>query len=383
MTSRRVAFVVGSLGTGGAERFVSTAVTALQHRGHSAAVALFRDELVYPIPEETTVEVLRKARTIDNPGAILRLARFIRSWRPDVVISAWSYPNFFTRAALTLVRHPPSWIARASSNPTKVEGGLLKHLGQAVYRRADAVIANSADLLNAVSARYGLEPARTQVVRNPVDWAYVDDAARETPAFPLPTRPGPVIVTMSRLHKEKRPDLIIGAFSRLLDIHPDCHLLWIGDGPEREALQDQIRSAGLADRCQITGFLAKPHGIVARSDLFVLASDGEGCPNSLIEAQGLGRAAVSTDCDFGPREIIRHGETGLLVPRGDQEAITQALSSLIEHPHRANAFGGAAMTRMRRLFSADTVIPTLEDVIEDVVAARKPDRLLPRRAPVA
>jgi glycosyltransferase involved in cell wall biosynthesis len=99
---------------------------------------------------------------------------------------------------------------------------------------------------------------------------------------------------------------------------------------------------------------------MARADLFVLTSDYEGSPNALIEAQGIGVPAVATDCAYGPAEIVDDGETGLLVPPGDDDALAAAVDALLADAPRRAAMGRAARSRARERHDAAAVVRRLE-----------------------
>jgi glycosyltransferase involved in cell wall biosynthesis len=101
------------------------------------------------------------------------------------------------------------------------------------------------------------------------------------------------------------------------------------------------------------------------ADLLLLTSDFEGLPNALIEAQGLGLPAVATRCDFGPDEVVADGETGVLVPTGDPEALTAAVAALLGDPERRRRMGEAAARRARELFGLERVLPHWEALLEE------------------
>jgi len=160
----------------------------------------------------------------------------------------------------------------------------------------------------------------------------------------------------------KRFDLLLDALAHLR-AHREVELVLCGEGPERERLRRRARRLGLEDHVLLPGFAANPFRWLAASQLFTLTSDMEGLPNALIEAQGLGLAAVATDCATGPREIVDDGETGLLVPPGDAPALAEAMGALLGDPARRLAMGAAARARTRARFSAPEVTRELEAIL--------------------
>jgi glycosyltransferase involved in cell wall biosynthesis len=117
-----------------------------------------------------------------------------------------------------------------------------------------------------------------------------------------------------------------------------CHLIILGRG-SRQALHDYQRLAadlGVGESISFPGFVANPYAYVARASLFVLSSIWEGSPNVLTEALALGVPVVATDCPSGPREILRNGEYGPLVPMGDVGGLARAMLAVLQAPPAAD-----------------------------------------------
>ena len=130
-------------------------------------------------------------------------------------------------------------------------------------------------------------------------------------------------------------------------------MLWIcGEGPLRASLETRICRLGLADSVKLLGFCANPFPLIRQANVFVMSSDHEGLPNSLIEAQGLGVPAVSTRCPHGPEEIIEDHETGLLVPQGGVQPLADAILRLLLDHDLALRMGAQARLLARQRFSA-------------------------------
>ena len=137
----RALFVCGSLGGGGAERFVATALARLDRSRIEPALCLFRRHLGYGLDPDVRLDVLEKNRPWDIPIAMARLARHIGAWRPDVVFSAFAHPNFVTGSALTFCRPRPRWIARVSNDPERGETGAPRPIMRRLYGR-EVVVPN-------------------------------------------------------------------------------------------------------------------------------------------------------------------------------------------------------------------------------------------------
>jgi glycosyltransferase involved in cell wall biosynthesis len=145
----------------------------------------------------------------------------------------------------------------------------------------------------------------------------------------------------------------------------------LGEGPEREALDARVARHGLGGRILLPGPVAEPGAVLARSALFVLASDYEGFPNALCEAMAHGLAVVATDCPVGPREIVRDGVDGLLVPTGDQAALAAALGPLMGDAETRQRLGRAAAAITDR-FASGVIVDRWDSVLRDVVRRHPP-----------
>jgi glycosyltransferase involved in cell wall biosynthesis len=356
----RVLFVCSRLTGGGPERFVSTVLGHLDRARFAPSLCLLRGERTYPLPEDVPLSVLEKRRPWHLPRSIVRLARLLDALRPEVVLSAFSYPSFVTGNALALARHRPRWVARVASDPDRVERGWLRPWMRRLYRRADLVVANAEDLCRRFDLAYPDPGRRARHLANAADFARIDALAAE--AAPPPAPGWLRVAAVGRLVAPKRFDLLLDAIAHLR-AHREIEFVICGEGPERQRLLRRARRLGLEDRVRFQGFDPNPYRWLATSHLFALASESEGLPNALIEAQGLGLAAVATDCPTGPSEIVEHGVTGLLVPVGDAGAIADAMDELLGDPARRLAMGAAGRARARRLYPAAGVTRELESML--------------------
>jgi glycosyltransferase involved in cell wall biosynthesis len=135
-------------------------------------------------------------------------------------------------------------------------------------------------------------------------------------------------LSVGRLSKEKDYATLLRAFADL-QLHPDARLIILGEGSLRDALEELVSTLRLGSRVSMPGFVSNPYAYMARAQLFVLSSQFEGLPGVLIEALACGCQVVSTDCPSGPREILRGGELGRLVPVGDVEALRRAIDEAL------------------------------------------------------
>lgn len=208
----------------------------------------------------------------------------------------------------------------------------------------------------------GLCRERIEVIPNGIE---VD---RYTPDASLKTE-RPSLLFLGRLKKYKRVDLVLRAVARLAEEGLDVRLDVGGTGDQADALQALARRLGIADRVTLTGFVSEERKLeLLRSAwVHVLTSAKEGWGIANLEAAACGTPTVSSDAP-GLRESVVHGETGLLVPHGDVEALAGALRALIEDDARRERMSRAAR-EFAAGFSWDASADAFEALLRRVVAA--------------
>ena len=164
-----------------------------------------------------------------------------------------------------------------------------------------------------------------------------------------------VIVTYGRLAESKRLDVLLYAFKIIISKFNDFELSIIGSGEYELELKSIISKLELTNYVKIMPFDPDIHEKIKDCSMFVMTSDFEGMPNSLIEAMAIGLPVISTDClGGGARAVIEDGVNGLLVPRGDVNAVANAMVDLIEHPDKAKKLTQNAI-KIRETLSVESI----------------------------
>jgi glycosyltransferase involved in cell wall biosynthesis len=166
-----------------------------------------------------------------------------------------------------------------------------------------------------------------------------------------------------QLRPEKALDLLVEATGKVLERFPDVRVLIAGDGPEEEALRDQIAAAGLDDCVLLIGTRRDVPDLLATADIAVCCSDFEGTPLSVMEYMGAGRPVVATRVGGLP-EMIEHEVHGLLFERRDVSGLAGALGELLGQPARARAMGVRGRDRQRQEFDLETMVRNLGELYE-------------------
>jgi glycosyltransferase involved in cell wall biosynthesis len=238
------------------------------------------------------------------------------------------------------------------------------------YKAAHVVVANSTAAGDQLR-REGIPAGKIRTIANGVDLAAyrpVSERARIRR-----------VVTVANLRPEKGYDTLLAAASTIAGHHPDSEFWIVGDGPLRTALERDAAARGLGSRVTFWGQRNDVPALLAASDLFVLASRSEACPNSVIEAMAAGLPIVATRVGGVP-ELIEPDRSGLLVDADDPAALGRAVLDLVERPSFARALGQTARQQVERRFSFDRMIAGFEELyrseLDKRAVARAPRREL-------
>lgn len=324
-----VALFMPSLRGGGAERVMVDLARAFRERGLNVAMVLVSQDgpLLKDLPDDVRIVDLGRARAA---WSLLPLIRFLRRWRPRVVLSTLEHTNVIAAVATRFTRDMRLCLREANSVSQDLpwsngRSALLRVLMTVSYRWADHVVAVSQGVADDLQATLRLPRERMHVIYNPVITPRLLSGGEEALEHPwFAVGQPPVVLGVGRLDAQKRFDVLIRAFAALRR-EVLARLVILGEGPLREELQVLAGDLGVSDDLAMPGFVANPFPYMRRASVFALSSDWEGLPNVLIQARALGTPVVATDCPSGPYEILEGGRLGALVPMGDDEAMALAL----------------------------------------------------------
>jgi glycosyltransferase involved in cell wall biosynthesis len=173
-------------------------------------------------------------------------------------------------------------------------------------------------------------------------------------------------VGAGRLSLEKGFDLLLTAFAKVHKEYPEWNLIIYGEGPERSALERQIRELKLNGRVRLPGLTTNLTAHFRTAGCFVLSSRREGLPNVLIEALACGCPVVATHCTDSISEIVQHGRNGLLIPSEDSESLTNALRRIMEDVELREVFEANGPVSIRR-FDVDSIVDHWERLFQETV----------------
>ena len=175
---------------------------------------------------------------------------------------------------------------------------------------------------------------------------------------------------MGRVDENKNHELLIRAFAQIAGDFPEYKLLIYGEGEKRKALQELAVDLGLEERILLPGNEEHVEEAIYRARVFVLPSNTEGMPNTLIEAMLLGLTVIATDCPCGGcAELIEHEQNGLLTPVEDVEKMKENLRRVLAHPREADRMGRNA-AQLRDLYQARAVYGGWKEYLEGLMGER-------------
>jgi glycosyltransferase involved in cell wall biosynthesis len=178
-----------------------------------------------------------------------------------------------------------------------------------------------------------------------------------------------VVVAAGRMGPQKGFDRLLPVWAKVAREHPDWELRIWGGGKGIGKLRRQADELGIADSAHIMGFTSKLHEEFADSSLYVMSSRNEGFPMVLLEAMSAGLPVVSYDCPTGPRDIVREGVDGYVVPNGDRDALAAALGRLMDDAEMRKAFGAAAVEGAAR-YDIAAIARRWEELLAETEAAK-------------
>ena len=228
----------------------------------------------------------------------------------------------------------------------------MERLIPRVYRRCQFEVVSESTRDELV--RMGVAADRISVVHNGLDDGFIDG-----PAAPDCKEPG-LIIYLGRLKKYKNVDHLIQAMAIVREEIPDARLVIVGAGDRRDALEALTRSLELGEAVRFTGYVPAEEKVrlLTRAEVAAYPSSKEGWGITVIEANACGVPVVATRVP-GLRDAVVDGETGLLVPLGDREAMARALIGLLRDRSARDRLAGNAVTRARRYTWENTARQTL------------------------
>jgi len=386
-----IVHAIGSLGAGGSERQLRTAVANMQTKVDGVKILCInpkresadffagdlssdRVEVVWNVGSrqhdhffapEYVLQCTRQLESLSLPAEVVdTVSGFVfqfERFRPAVVHSWLDDANVSAGLAAVLSGVPRIVLGFRSMAPFHF--GLYRSYFRPIYRAllgspGVVMTANSLAGAHDYASWLGIDPTRIEVINNAVDpSALSEPSAERLVAFRDEFGLGsdPVVGTVGRLAEEKRPFLWLQVACEVLKRRPRTKFLWVGGGPLEAPLRKEIASLGIGDRVMVAGVRKDIGTVLSALSVFLLTSRQEGLPNVLIEAQAFGVPVVSAAVG-GAVETFREGTTGLGVRGSEAADYAAAITHFLDDANalaRAKQYGPMLV---KERFSVDSVV---------------------------
>ena len=357
-----------SMGDGGAERVTASLANYWVIQGRAVTIVTLAPQStdlfeLHPDVQRISLGLASESATIwvglwRNFSRVLALRRLLRQLKPDIAIGMMTRANVVLAFAAWGLSQIKTIGCEHNYPKDRSEGRLWDFLRRHSYGLLDVVTGLTTE---GKAWLVGNTRTKTAVVMpNPMLWPLPLNEPRLLP----PVSGRRILLAVGRMVEQKSFDILIEAFSNLAPVHSEWDLWILGDGPLRPALEQQIHALGLQNRVFMPGRGGNISEWYERADLYVLSSRFEGLPMTLIEAMAYGVAAVSFDCNTGPRDIIRHEVDGLLVPPEDSAGLSAALARLMGDDATRQRLAGRALEARER-FSMARITDLWEQLFEE------------------
>jgi len=310
------------------------------------------------IPCHIIADLVQPMRPLQDLRALRNCLRLIRDVRPDIVHTHTSKAGVIGRLAALLAGVPAiftahTWcFAEGTSWTWKAIGIPLERLAA----RCSARILTVSDSNRELALRHRIaRPAKFATVYNGIEDC-PDRACIGTALVPR-------IIMVARFSPQKAQGLLLEA---IRDIETPFELLFVGDGPDRWALEQRASETGLQDRVRFLGQRLDIPELLASSDIFALATNWEGFPISILEAMRAGLPIVASNVD-GVGEAVSDGVTGYLVPAADANVFRNRLVRLLTDANLRRSMGAAGRLRFEKEFTADVMLRKTAAIYRELV----------------
>jgi glycosyltransferase involved in cell wall biosynthesis len=348
----------------GGQNQVLVTVLGLRAAGHRTMLVAHADGELRRRAAEGLELLPITPRTEMDLSAAWKLSRAIKSLRPDVIHAHDPHGAAMAALGLSMSTEPRRARLIASRRVDfRLKGSALSRWK---YDQVDCFICAS-EAIRQILLTDGIAESRTATVHEGIDLGHVAAApvARLHEELWLP-HGSPVVGNVAALVPHKGQRHLVEAAALVVRQVPDARFVIAGEGELRETLEHQIRHLGLEKHVLLAGFRPDILSVHKAFDIFVMSSITEGLGTSLLDAMACGKPVVATIAGGIP-EVVRHGETGLLVPPRDHDAMAEAIVRLLQDAELRRRMGDNGLSLVHAKFSAERMVEETLRVYERVL----------------
>ena len=346
---------------GGASKMIISVAEAMSNIGHESYVYAYGSESC-PLDIPNKVQYIKGSPYIRNRalrhllkvGEIRKVIKYIN---PDLIVTFMPYPSILTMIAKLGLKKK---IVISERGDPAIYGGFIKLFGHKIISRADGAVFQTEGARDFYSGRLH---DRSVIIPNAI-------TIRRSKRIPWNERENQIAFVGRFFNQQKRQDLMVKAFSKIAPEFPNLTLVFYGDGEDMDKIKRQVDEAQLSDKVIFAGSVSPIESFIKNAKMYVLSSDYEGIPNSLIEAMCVGLPCVATDCTpGGARLLIDNEKNGFLVPKGDAQAIADKCLKILADPESAELMGIMAQDICERL-APEVIYPRWNEYLSKIVSGK-------------
>ena len=344
-----------TLAAGGAERVLSVLSTPLADRYDTVIYVMWLDVPIFYDTDKRVRKVCieKEVGSKSNIKKMLWFRKFIEKEHPDVLLSFLE--PFNIRVLLSTMGLGIKTCVAERNDPHGVNKyWIIDQFEKLVYRLADKIFVQTETIQKFFD---GALKKRTHVIYNPVNLSH------EMVGKALMVEKKRRIVSVARLTPQKNNDVLIKAFAKFSENHPDYTLTIYGIGELGEELKCLAESLGVGDKVSIPGASKTIHEDILDAEMMCLVSSREGMSNSMIESMCLGLPCICTKVS-GAIDLIKDGENGLLVDIGDVDGLVERMNFIADNTGKAKEIGINA-SKLYKLLNKDRICKKWLDVLEN------------------
>ena len=338
---KKIAFVIGALTPGGAERVISTLSNGLIDDFDVTIITFKKSKPFYRLDER--IQVISCFDKIDKPTSFLgslklnysilkRVSKITKEEKIDLLIGFITQANIKAVLAAKFNRIP----CLISERNDPLKNDIPKFwvvLRKYIYPKANCLIVQTEKVKQVYESM--IKVKEMVVLPNPISTElskHKEDYSRNREN---------IILSVGTFNNDKRQERIISAFHELQ--LNNWKLLLIGEGPNESKLKTLIKELNISDKVEMLPKIRNVHDYYNKASIFAFSSKAEGFPNVLLEAMHFGLPSLSTNCNYGPSELITNGENGFLAPVNDQAIFVDYLQKLVESKELRLSFSKESM----------------------------------------
>ena len=366
---KRIAFYIGSLGKGGAERVIRNLAHYFYDEGYEVfMVTKLREETEYELNPKISriiADITPEEETGSRIGNLFARIKKLRNiWEeiePDIIVSFIRKNNLMAIASAAPLNIPVVVSVR-SAPAREMSGRGVKELSFLMFGKAAGIVLQTSQALDFFPKRLRKKAVILPNSINKEFIEYLDNSIKETA-----DRNEHQVITVGRIDDNKNQLMLVKSFIEIAKKNSAWTLHLYGDGEDRSRVEEVALNSDFSDRIFFHGVVENVPEVMSRSDIFVLPSKVEGMPNALIEAMAMGKACISTNCPCGgPADLIENGVSGILIDVDDPMALANELDRLMNDEMLRSSLGENA-SKLRIRLAPDEVNRKWKEYIEGLL----------------